>query len=236
MVDRRFTSLRETLLRAGIASRHARRASMEMHSHYEQMVKAALVRGASLPEAQLEAHGQLGSDAALVQGYISRSELISWASSRAALYFSLFPVLCFAAVGVVAVGGAAACCNYLSAYLQRVPVSPGLAAAMELGLPIAVLWVAPIAVSAAFGVLAYRQRVSLKWPALGIVVLSAFASLLNVDLVLRQGAAPGYIGAGIGVSIGSIAGQAAQAAVRTALVLVPLGFAAYRLRRHSIAA
>jgi hypothetical protein len=125
-----------------------------------------------------------------------------------------------------------ACCDYLSAYLQRVHVSPGLAAAIELGVPIAILWVAPIAVSSAFGVLAYRQRVSLKWPALGIVVVSAFASLLNVDLVLRQGAAPGHIGAGIGVSIGSIPGQAAQAAVRTALVLVPLGLAGYRLRRR----
>lgn len=101
---------------------------------------------------------------------------------------------------------------------------------VQTGFRIAILWVAPIAVSAAFGALAYRQRVPLKWPALGIILLCAFASLLNVDLVLQT---PGYIGAGIGMSSGSIASQAAHMMAQTAPVLLSLAFATNRLRRRN---
>ena len=41
MVDARFVSLREMLLKAGVAAPHARRACLEIQCHYEQMIDAA---------------------------------------------------------------------------------------------------------------------------------------------------------------------------------------------------
>lgn len=61
MVDARFVTLRETLLKAGVAAHHARRACLEIQCHYEQMIDAALARGASLHEARLEAHALLST-------------------------------------------------------------------------------------------------------------------------------------------------------------------------------
>jgi hypothetical protein len=99
---------------------------------------------------------------------------------------------------------------------------------------VALLWIAPISISAAFAALAYRQRVALRWPVAGILALCAFVSLINVDFVIRGGANPGEASAGIGLSMNSLAGQAARTAAMAALVLTPLWLALRRVRRQGM--
>ena len=60
-------------------------------------------------------------------------------------------------------------------------------------------------------------------------------SLINVNVVLTGGAAPGQAGAGIGISADSLPGQTAHAAVTAALILAPLWLALRRLRRDEAA-
>ena len=87
----------------------------------------------------------------------------------------------------------------------------------------------------AFAVLAYRRRVAPQWPVAGIIILCGLASLINVNVVLTGGAAPGQAGAGIGISADSLPGQTAHAAVTAALILAPLWLALRRLRRDEAA-
>ena len=234
MVDPRFASLAETLLRAGVSARYAKRASVEIQSHFQQLVDAAVARGARLNEARLEAHSLVGSDQALVQEFTNRPELQSWASRRAGVCFTMLPLLCFVALAAALMALICVCCYELQAYLHRVLVPPDVGTLISLGVRVTILWIVPILISATFGALAYRQRVALKWPALGIGTLCCFVSLINVTMIIRQGVSPGAVGASMGLSVQSLPGQAARAAVMGALVLVPLYLGARRLRQRNM--
>ena len=232
MVERRFISLRECLLRAGIAAAHANRAAAELQSHFQQLEDAALARGASMQEARIEAHAQLGSDQDIVHRFVSQPELQSWTSRRAGLLFTLFPFLCFIALTLLLGVMGWAFSTPLVEYLHRVQVPPAVSHRIDLGVQLALLWIAPICIAAAFAALAYRQRVALRWPVAGVLALCAFVSLINFHLLIRGGVDPGEAGAGIGLSFGSLPGQAAQAAAMAALVLGPLWLAVRRLRQQ----
>ncbi len=234
MIERRFISLRERLLRSGIAAGHANRTVAEFQSHFQQSVDAALTSGASLEEARIEAHALLGSDQDIVHRFVSRPELQSWVSRRAGLLFTLFPFLCFVALPLLLVAIAWAFSTPLEAYLHRIQVAPEVSHRIDLGAQLALLWIAPISISAAFAALAYRQRVALKWPVAGILALCAFVSLMNVQVVVRGGVDPGTAGGGIGLSMDSLPGQVARAAAMAALVLGPLWLAVRRLTRQSL--
>lgn len=234
MVERRFISLRERLLRAGIAPAHANRAAAELQSHFQQLVDAALASGASLDEAGVEAHALLGSDQDIVHRFVSQPELRSWVSGRAGLIFSLFPFLCFIAVSLLLLGVGWALSTPLGTYLHTVQLAPVVARRINMGAQLAFLWVAPVSISAAFAVLAYRRRVALRWPVAGVLALCAFVSLINFDLILRGGVDPGEARAGIGISMDALSGEAARAAAMAALVLGPLWLAVRRLRRQNV--
>ena len=234
MVEQRFIFLRERLLGAGIAAAHANRAAAELQSHFQQLENAASARGASMDEARIEAHALLGSDQDIVHRYVSQPELHSWASRRAGLLFTLFPLLCFIALPLLAAVIGWAFSAPLAAYLHRVEVPPEVSHRIDFGVQLALLWIAPISISAAFAALAYRQRVALKWPVAGIVALCAFVSLINVDFVIHGGVHPGEASAGIGLSMHSLPGQAARTAAMAALVLTPLWLAIRRVRRQGM--
>jgi hypothetical protein len=55
MSDHPFESLREALLRMGVAPRHARRTVLELDSHFRQLVQEGLQRGASEEAARIAA-------------------------------------------------------------------------------------------------------------------------------------------------------------------------------------
>jgi hypothetical protein len=234
MVEQRFIMLRERLLAAGIAAPHAHRAAGELQSHFQQLADAASARGAGPDEARLEAHDLLGSDRDIIHGFVSQPELHCWARRRAGLLFTLVPLLCFIALPLLPALIAWAFSDPLTAYLHRIEVPPAISHRIDLGVRLALLWIAPISISAGFAVLAYRRRVALRWPVAGILALCALVSLINVEFVIRGGVDPGQAGVGIGLSMHSLPGQAARAAAMAALVLVPLWLAARRLARQSL--
>ncbi len=182
----------------------------------------------------MEAHALLGSDHDIVHRFVSRPELQSWANRRAGLLFTLLPFLCFIALPLLLAVIGWAFSAPLGAYLHRIQVPPEVSHRINWGVQLALLWISPIAISAAFAALAYRQRVALRWPVTGILALCAFVSLINVDLVVRGGANPGEASAGIGLSMHSLPGQAARTAAMAALVLAPLWLAIRRVRRQGM--
>lgn len=73
-----FGSLTRHLLDAGIAPRFAHRVRAELRDHYRDLEREALNSGKTPSAACTEAHRRLGSQRAIVTGFLERPELRSW--------------------------------------------------------------------------------------------------------------------------------------------------------------
>ena len=73
-----FESLRETLLRAGLAPAHVRRYLRELSEHFSDLVCEALETGLGLTEARTAARARLGVDEALAGAMLAERSLRSW--------------------------------------------------------------------------------------------------------------------------------------------------------------
>lgn len=63
-----FESLRERLLRAGVAPRHVRRFLRELHDHYEDALRVELTKFSDPSAARNAAWARLGTEESLAQG------------------------------------------------------------------------------------------------------------------------------------------------------------------------
>jgi hypothetical protein len=233
MADSRFDRLREELLDAGVAGHKVRRAVMEIEGHYQQLIEDDCARGTSADDARLKANGLIGLNEMLVQRYAARPELCTWARRWPALSFLLLPLVAYVGVSAATLLSLLASAEHMSPYLHQVHVSPQVTSAVDLAARIVLLGVFPFFVAAAFALLAYRRRVSLRWPISGIVLISVLASLTNVVVRFTGGPTPGEIGAGIGLSSNSLTGQLTRAIVLIALTMIPLWLAIRRQQRNA---
>jgi len=221
MPDHPFASLREALLRVGVAPRHVRRAVLELDGHFRQLVQEGLQRGDSEAAARVAARQLLGTDEVLIGRYAGLPELRAWCSRRPVVWFTLVPLISFIVlfVGTLAVLGLSA--EMTSGYLHHVQVSALASSRIDWAAQLFFLWGLPLSIAAAFAILAYRQRVALHWPVAGMAIVCCLVSLLNVSVVLTGGEPPGSLGAGIGISLQSLPRQMAHAGSIMALVVVP---------------
>jgi hypothetical protein len=231
MADARFDRLREALLRSGVAARNVRRALLEIESHFLQLIEEAHARGCNDRDARIEAHELLGSNHTLVQRFAAQPALLAWSRRWPAIWFTLLPMITYAAVSAATLLAVLASARHMSPYLHRVHVAASVTDEIDLAARIALLWLFPSCVAIAFATLAYRRRVALRFPLIGIVAMSALASLCNVVVRFTGGPAPGEVGAGIGLSAASLPGQLMRGAVLAALALVPLWIALRRAYR-----
>lgn len=233
MADPRFDELRESLLEAGVAERKVRRAVMEIESHFQQLIEEECERGASASDARIKAHVLLGTNEVLVRSYAARPELCTWARRWPAIWFMVLPLIAYIGICAATLLAGFAIANHLAPYLHQVHIAPKVTHAVDLAARIVFLWLFPLVVAAAFGVFAYRRRVSLRWPFSGIALISALASLVNVGVRITGGPTPGEVGAGIGLSPESLPGQLIRAVVLASLAMVPLWLAMRRQQRDN---
>jgi hypothetical protein len=231
MLDHQFESLREALLRMGVAPRHARRAVLELDSHFRHLVQEGLQRGDSAEAARIAARELLGTDEVVISRYAGMPELRAWSSRWPAVWFTLVPLMSFIALFVAAIAILCVCGELMSGYLQHVHVSPRASSRIDWLAQIFFLWVLPLSIAGAFAALAYRQRAALLWPVAGITIVCCLVALINVSVVLTGGAPPGSVGAGIGISALSLPRQMAHAASIMVLVVGPLWIV---WRRHRL--
>lgn len=231
MVDQRFNELRDALLRAGVGTRHVRRALLEIENHFQQLIDEERGRGANDHCARIEAHRRLGTNQVLVQRYAARPELHAWSRRWPSIWFLLLPLITYLAVSAATLMAALAVGHLIAPSLHLIHIAPRLTFGIDLAARIVLLWLFPLFVATAFAVLAYRRRVSLHWPLIGIVSTSALASLINVVVRFTGGSTPGELGAGIGLSLESLPGQVTRAAILASLTVVPLWLATRRAQR-----
>lgn len=231
MVDQRFNELREALLRAGVGTRHVRRAVLEIENHCQQLIDEERGRGASDHDARIEAHRRLGTNQVLVQRYAERPDLHAWSRRWPSIWFVLLPLVAYLAISAATLMVVLAVAHRMVPYLHQIHVAPPVTYGMGLAARVVLLWLFPLFVATAFAVLAYRRRVSLRWPIIGIVSISALASLINVVVRFTGGPTPGELGAGIGLSPESLPGQVTRAAILASLTVVPLWMATRPAKR-----
>ena len=227
----RFERLHESLLCAGVSARIARRAVAETADHHRLLIAAEMSRGANKTAAHSTADALIGPAELLVQRYAAQPELRTWCSRWPALIFTLSPLAAYLALGLGTLMALSIIVESNKAYLHRTRLAPQVTHGIEVATHVVFLFVLPSLVAVVIAALAYRRRIDLKWPVVGIGALGVLAAVLNVDLVLTGGAEPGYLTAGFGWTLKALAQQPLRIAVVTVPTYASMWLAARRWRR-----
>lgn len=99
----KYTNLRNSLLRSGIAPGHVHRTLTELNDHYEDLVEAAIEDGFQPDEADARALRKLGEFEEIAEAMNDQPRLKSWAWHYPRLALLLYPLACVAALPVVPV-------------------------------------------------------------------------------------------------------------------------------------
>jgi hypothetical protein len=167
-----FEAVAETLLKGGVAPRHVRRYVRELDDHLGDLTERQREAGYNGDDAASRARARLGDDNELAQAMLNQPGVRSWPARLPWLVFvALPPVVTIAAITPVFllfyfIGDGAAKISAVTAIPQealRAVAQFVLAAINVLAVPAIVML---------FALLARRQRLSLLWPLLGMVVLA----------------------------------------------------------------
>jgi hypothetical protein len=204
MPDSTFAVLREELLLAGIAPRHARRLMLELHAHYELLIEEELRRGnTDLAAASIVAGVRLGSDADIVRKTLEQPELRSW-GTRLPCVSALAPPLGLAASLPLAVGlfvMLVAIANHFYSQ-QGAPgglAGGGLLVAMAV-MPWLVLYGLPLVWAGILAWYAASRRLRWYWSAAGLLLMAALGASTNFEVRWPSAAGPGQLSGGLGFS------------------------------------
>jgi hypothetical protein len=220
MTEYRFRLLEIEMLRRGVAPHHVRRAVLELQCHHLDLIEQALERGATPEQAESSADEALGSDAVIIERYLQQRELRNRAQEWGAGYV-LGPLLGFAAVFFALMVALIAFLTHLSPELHHMRIPTVLSHDMGVAVRALFLWVMPVAVAMAFGLLAGRQHVAFRWLSAGVVILAIVAAQMNVEFVLTGGSPAGLVDAGIGFSTGNVPHEFLHALTMAVLALIP---------------
>lgn len=227
MSERRFRDLGEALVRRGVARRYAHRARVEIEAHHRDLLEQALARGESAEEARRGADVAIGSDDTIVERFAHREELQSW-SHRFPVAYGFAPIVCFGGLGVALMAAVAAATHVIWPAPHAARVSAVLVADINIALIALLLWILPMSLAMGFGLFAYRQRISLRWPITGILLLCAVVALVNVGFGVKGGPKPLFLQAGIGFGTKMLPQEIARALSKAIPALIPLAWMKYR--------
>ncbi|HVC02493.1 MAG TPA: hypothetical protein VND80_09860 [Steroidobacteraceae bacterium] len=228
MAEDRFSVLEEALIRRGVAARYARRAALEIESHFRQCVEETLVRGGTRREAEAHAQEILGSDQVLIDRFANQVELQAWTHRWPRFGFMLAPLMSFAALAAAVMLVLLGAAHLMAGYLHHVRLSIIVTRRIDLAAEVMFLWALPLLIAIPFAAVANRQRIALRWPAAGILLMCALAAMISLHFVVTGGPSPGYASAGIGIRPGSPSPQIMRGLSTAALVLGPLCWARFR--------
>ncbi|MGC8518294.1 MAG: hypothetical protein ACP5P4_07155 [Steroidobacteraceae bacterium] len=220
MTEVRFRALQRALIGRGVATRHARRAALELQSHYEQLREEGLERGAASAEAERRAHDALGADGVLIDRYAGREELKTWLC-RWPLLCIVGPLASFVAACVSLMALLVMTLNalHLAGYHYTVPALA--AAAVNSAFEAAMLWVLPVAVAGLFGVRASGRPIPVGALISGVLLVCLAARLMNVGLMLPVAGHSGSASMGLRIASSAIVGELTPALITTAVALTP---------------
>ena len=182
----RFDSLRERLLKAGIAPRHVRRYLGELHDHSDDLVREEIAGGATRQAAEANADARLGNDDDLAQAMLARPELRSVAARFPWAVFAVGPVIVIPACLIGAILLEIGIFDLISTFYHNPAHLPPPAwfTSAVLAYNTIVTWIMPPMLGALLVFIGTRQRVSTSWIVTGAVIacfLGAFQELSWYD-------------------------------------------------------
>lgn len=187
MQSHRFNTLKERLLKAGVAPRHVHRYIRELRDHYEDALQEELTRGMDRTAAEQAAGTRLGDERELENSVLARPELRSVIARFPLLAFGIAPLCIW--VGTFALLSLLFFAMFSSANLGRPePFLAGYA------LCIFIARVLPVLLGVAALILCARQRLPSRWPIIGIAIVAVVSGTLSVSMVLPTAGQTGQIG------------------------------------------
>jgi hypothetical protein len=235
-MQKQFAELRERLLRAGVAPRHVRRYLRELADHLADLRVEEEQAGRGEMDAEEAALERLGGVKELADAMIAKPELRAWSARAPWVVFGI------GSVAWVAAAYAAACTILWTGWRIFLPGSESPfvpingAAAIYFGVGRMLYWGAPVLVGWSMCVLAARQRMKAKWPAVGMAAAALIAALVQVH-ARRPDSNGGWgqvsLGMAVGPTAGALLAQLAYAAVLFTVALLP--YALWLLRRERAA-
>lgn len=182
MQPQQLDSLGERLLRSGIAPRHVRRYLRELRDHYDDAVRNELKKGVSQAAAEETAAIRLGEPERLIQSALARPELQSRLARYPGLAFGAGPVLLWVVL-----------------FVSVLLVSDELASSTDntwvmYGATVFLVRILPVVLALGVLVFAYRQRLPLLWPIVGVAVVAIFTGTLNIAFSPAQTVAESSLG------------------------------------------
>lgn len=230
MSEARFKRLERALIRHGVAARHARRAALELGTHFHELRREALERGEPPEQATRTAHQAMGTDPALIARYAGQRELLGWLYRWPVAYtlapVASFALLCITSMALLVLGLAG-----LHATLRSIAVPVWVAAAVSSTIAVALLWVLPVLVAAGFALLASRRPVAPRWLITSTLLVCLTARLMNAGLMLPVAGHHGSASLGIGFSFSALPQQFTYALITAALALVPYFLTSHRAQQ-----
>ena len=172
-----FENVREQLLRAGIAPRHATRYVTELREHLADLVAQERASGLDARQADERALGILGTDAQLIRAMIDKGAPRSLAARAPWSVFAVLPVILL----VVVMWATAFTMMHVLGPVRMLPPSDmpegygGLVATVSF---VASYLVGP-ALAAGCITVALRQRVTSRWVWVGLTMIALFSGAVG---------------------------------------------------------
>jgi hypothetical protein len=181
-----FETLRETLLRAGIAPRHVRRYLDELGHHFDDIVREEAAKGSPRAEAETVAQARLGSEDALAAALLDRPGLRSISARFPWAVFGLGPV---ATLLLVLIAAALLEGWFLELLSRMFGPQLGGSFTRDPDWLRTIIWiwnqlimyVAPLVVAALIVYVGGRQRIGLTWIVVGVILAGAAGSALFME-------------------------------------------------------
>ena len=180
-----FNELRERLLRAGVAPRHARRYLAELNAHLSDLIAEEASAGRNPADAQATALSRLGAIDQLASAMIDRREFQSWSTRTPWAVFGLAPILLLSASYFAA-------CFYLwcgwNLFLPVANTPFGSHGGSVFGLSNLYFqagklfyFSAPVLIGCAISWMAARQRLKIWWLTMASALLASMGATAHIQ-------------------------------------------------------
>jgi hypothetical protein len=167
-----FESLREHLLKGGIAPRHVRRYLAELSEHLDDLTAGQRELGYDGEDAQLRARALLGEDCELAAAMLEQKSLRSLPVRAPWLIFGLLPPVAGIAAAFLLIAPLALIANVLHMVSPAGIDAPDWFRSLAFSLTgFGNLALGPL-VAIGFATLAFRQRMALPWPLVAIILIA----------------------------------------------------------------
>src|SRR5882762_5584667 len=198
MARRRFASLSERLLRAGIGPRRVRRLISELEAHFDDLVAEFQSTGLSQAESESQAAVRLGTEEVLAASITARPELRSWARRWPWLAFAVLPLLSLPAQFVLSMLAAVGAFSFSVHTLGMTPLHPGPVPWVCEALQAYAMWIAPMLAAGAACFFAARYRALAPWPIVGSILIALLGATTNACFDWSPALPKGVLSGGIG--------------------------------------